>query len=203
MRLSIYDQGLAIVRSAYCVRKITTHYALRTTVGVLLTVFLFLVVAQPLFASGPGTGGSKIQVDNEAVGPYMLVATSPLPLTVGQMNVWVRVMDTAGENALRDAVVRIEATPAGGGEPVIGQATHQNAGNAIDYVAHLPVERTGNWDVKVMIEDELGEAEVTFTETVTGGISTGLIIGLGLPFVFLLLVVGVYMWRRSASAVEE
>ncbi|MCB0208038.1 MAG: hypothetical protein KDJ52_01835 [Anaerolineae bacterium] len=203
MRLPIYNRGIAVGRSAYSVKRITTHYILRPTVGVVLIALLFLMVAQPLLASGPGTGGSKIQVDNEAAGPYMLlVATSPLPVTVGQMSVWVRVMDTKGETALRDAVVQIEATPSGGGEPIVGQATHQNAGNAIDYVAHLDVQQTGNWDVKVTIEDDLGEAEVAFTETVAGGVSTGLIIGLGLPFIFLLIVVGVYMWRRSASAGE-
>lgn len=150
-------------------------------------------------ASGPGTGGSRIQIDNEPAGPYvLLVATSPLPITVGQMNVWVRVMDSEGETALRDAVVKVEATPAGGGEAVTAPATHQNAGNAIDYVAHLAVQRGGDWNVKVTIEDELGQAEVAFTETVTSGVSLGLIIGLGVPFVVLLAIVGVFLWRRSA-----
>ena len=191
----------AIVRNAYCVKEGTTHYALRTSSGILIIALLFLLLIQPLLASGPGTGGSKIRIDNEPAGPFvLLVATSPLPITVGQMSVWVRVMDTNGENALRDAVVKIEATPAGGGDLVTGAATHQNAGNEIDYVAHLDVERTGDWNVKVMIEDDLGQAEVAFTETVAGGLSAGLIVGLAVPFVFLLIVVGVYLWRRSASA---
>jgi hypothetical protein len=41
------------------------------------------------------------------------------------------------------------------------QATHQNAGNDFDYVGHLEVAQTGQWDVTVTItEDELGEAEI-------------------------------------------
>lgn len=187
---------ITVVRSTHCVKKTT----LRTTLAVLMITLLLLLPPLTL-ASGPGTGGSKIRIDNEAAGPFvLLVATSPLPITVGQMSVWVRVMDTNGQKALRDAVVKIEATPAGGGDLVTGVATHQNAGNEIDYVAHLDVERTGSWDVKVMVEDDLGQAEVTFTETVAGGLSTGLIVGLAVPFVFLMIVVGVFMWRRSASA---
>lgn len=201
MRTPITDKCTAIVRHAYGVKKLATHQALRTTSGILIIALLFLVLTQPLFASGPGTGGSKIQVDNKAVGPFvLLVATSPLPITVGQMSVWVRVMDTDGQKALRDAVVKIEATPAGGGDLVTGTATHQNAGNEIDYVAHLEVERTGNWNVKVVVEDDLGQGEVAFTETVASRLSIGLIVGMAVPFFFLMIVVGVYLWRRSASA---
>lgn len=199
--IAIYDKFVRIVRSAYCVKDFTTHYALRTISAILIFGFLFLSFAPSLYAIGPGTGSSRIRIDSEPIGPYvLLVATSPLPITVGQMNVWVRVMDTEGRQALRDAVVNIEATPVNGGEMVTGMATHQNAGNEIDYVAHLEVEQAGDWQVRVTVENELGQAEVSFNETVTSSLNLGMIIGMGVPFVVLIVVVGVYLWRRSGDA---
>jgi len=97
-------------------------------------------------ATGPGTGGSKIQINDERVGPYvLLVATSPLPLTVGQMSVWVRVIDAETNQLRRDSAVRIEASRPDGVSPISALATHQNAGNDYDYVAHFEVQKTGQW----------------------------------------------------------
>jgi hypothetical protein len=80
------------------------------------------------------------------------------------------------------------------------QATHQSAGNDFDYVGHLEVAQTGQWDVTVTItEDELGEAEITFTETVSSGATTRFLVGLAIPFVVLTVAVGIYLWRRSGT----
>ena len=159
---------------------------------------------QPALASGPGTGGSKIRVSDEVVGPYiLLVATSPLPVTVGQMSVWVRVTDPATNQLQREALIMIEATPQSGGPTLTAQATHKNAGNNYDYVAHFEVEEPGQWDVVVRVEDELGEAEVAFSETVSQGLSVELLIGVAIPFVVLAFMAGVYLWRRSGQAENE
>jgi hypothetical protein len=170
-----------------------------------LGLFLLLIWLNlpPLaFAIGPGTGGSKIRISDEKVGPYvLLVATSPLPVTVGQMSVWVRVTDGQTGKYRPDAVVMIQATPREGNGPALtAQATHQNAGNDYDYVGHLAVGNTGQWDVSVSVKDELGQADVSFSETVTRGLSLGLILGLAIPFVVLGIVVGYYLWRRSAGS---
>ena len=166
----------------------------------LLCIGLFAVQVLPVHAIGPGTGGSRIQVDDEEVGPYtLLVATSPLPVTVGQMNVWVRVTGAEDEKLRRDATVMIEATPRGGGPTLTAQGTHKNAGNNFDYVAHLDVGQSGQWDVTVRVEDSLGEAEVAFTESVTRGRTAWGLVALGVPFLVLGGVVGYYMWRRSES----
>ena len=166
-----------------------------------LAFLLSLLLARPGLAIGPGTGGSKIRVGDERVGPYvLLVATSPLPVKVGQMSVWVRAASAADPAQLRpDAVVTVTARPAEGGAAQTAQASHQNAGNEVDYVAHLEVERPGEWEVTVQVADELGQAEVTFTETVSRAQSPGLLLGLALPFVALAALVGVYLWRRSPA----
>jgi hypothetical protein len=161
---------------------------------------IMLLFSPSALAIGPGTGGSKIRVNDEQHGPYiLLVATSPLPVAVGQMSIWVRVTGLQDNQLRRDAKVLVEATPTGGGTPLTAEGTHQNAGNNFDYVAHLPVDQTGQWDVKVSVSDELGETEVTFRETVTRGRNAAALIGMAIPFIVLALVVGIYLWRRSSA----
>ena len=163
---------------------------------------LFVTLALPAVAIGPGTGGSKVRVSDETIGPYvLLVATSPLPVKVGQMSVWVRVTDAVDNSQLRrDAVVTVTAMSRTGGSTLKARATHQNAGNNYDYVAHFDVEEPGEWDVTVVVEDEPGRAEVSFVESVSRGLTTGLLVVLAIPFVLLAVGVGVYLWRRSAPA---
>lgn len=173
---------------------------LRIIVGAVLILFISSIIVAPALAIGPGTGGSKIRVSDEHIGPYvLLVATSPLPVSVGQMSVWVRVTDGNTGQVRPDAAVTIEATPPDGSAPVVSQGSHKNAGNNFDYVAHLEVEKTGQWNVKVTVKDELGEAEVSFVETVTQGVSLNVVVGLAVPFIILAIILGIYLWRRSAT----
>lgn len=173
-------------------------------IRIFLICVVFMVYSHPALAIGPGTGGSKIRVDDEHLGPYiLLVATAPLPVTVGQMSVWVRVTGIEDNKLRRDASVMVEAKLRGGDATAAAQGTHKNAGNDFDYVAHLDVEQAGQWDVTVTVADELGEAEVVFTETVTRGRSVGLLIGLAIPFVVVAVIVGIYLWRRSGGKVDS
>ncbi len=178
-----------------------------------ITALLVFAVILGLFATffpqfalaiGPGTGGSKIRVSDEKIGPYtLLVATSPLPVTSGQMSIWVRVTDAQSGQLRRDAVVKISATPRGGGPTLTALATHKNAGNDYDYVGHLPeAQQTGQWDITVTVEDEPGQVEVNFGETVTGGLSLSLLVAMAIPFVIVAVMVGFYLWRRSARPIE-
>jgi hypothetical protein len=175
-------------------------YSYKFFLGLFL-LLIWLNLPPAALAIGPGTGGSKIRVSDEKIGPYvLLVATSPLPVTVGQMSVWVRVTDGQTGKYRPDAVVTIRATPRdGSGPPLTTQATHKNAGNNYDYVGHFEVGNTGQWDISVCVQDELGQADVSFSETVTRGLSLGLLLGLAIPFVVLGIVVGIYLWRRSAG----
>lgn len=173
----------------------------QTFLVIIVALLMLAFLARPGLAIGPGTGGSKVRVSDETIGPFvLLVATSPLPVKVGQMSVWVRVSNGADTSQLRrDATVMVRATPRAGGPTLSAQATHQNAGNDYDYVAHFDVQETGEWDVTVSVEDELGQAEVSFVETVSRGLTTGLLLGLAVPFIVLSLIVGYYLWQRSTA----
>lgn len=177
---------------------------LRIIVGAFLILLISLIIVSPALAIGPGTGGSKIRVSDERIGPYvLLVATSPLPVTVGQMSVWVRVTDGSTGQVRPDALVMIEATPPNGSVPITAQGSHKNAGNNFDFVAHVDVEKTGQWNVKVTIKDEPGEAEVSFVEMVTQGVSLNVVVGIAVPFMVVGVILGIYLWRRSAAASQK
>lgn len=165
------------------------------------TLFITYSLLRPALAFGPSSGGSKLRVNDEKIGPYtLLVATAPLPVTVEQMSVWVRVTESKTSSLRRDALVTIEATPRGGGPALTAQGTHQNAGNDYDYAAHLPVEQAGQWDVTVYAEDEPDQVQVSLTETVTRGMSPNVLVGKAILYMVLTVIVGVYLWRRSATA---
>jgi hypothetical protein len=174
-------------------------YRIFVSLSFMVTLFAVQGLLHPVLAHSP-TGGSKIRVNDEKVGPYnLLVATSPLPITVGQMSVWVRVSEEETGRLLRDATVMVEATPQGGGATLTAQATHEHAGNAFDYVAHLDIADSGQWDFIVYVQDEPGQVDVTFAETVTGGSNIILLVGLAASFVIVAVLVGVYLWRQSAA----
>jgi hypothetical protein len=168
--------------------------------SLVIVMVLAFLLAGPVWASGPGTGGSKIHISDEKIGPYiLLVATSPLPVTVGQMSVWVRVTDAQTDRLRPGAQVTITATPPGNGLPVTVQATHQNAGNTSDYVAHLEVNEAGRWDIAISVDDEPGQVQTAFSETVSRGTSVFVLVAVAIPFVVLTAVVGIFLWRRSAA----
>ncbi len=175
-------------------------------IGTVLIVAVFVATGlfSPTLAIGPGTGGSKIKVDSERIGPYvLLMATSPLPVTVGQMSVWVRVTGAADDQLRRDADVTVVAKLRGSNGPLVtAKGSHKNAGNDYDYVAHLDIDQAGQWDVTVTVVDDLGEAEAVFTEAVSRGRSAQGLVLIAIPFVLGIVGVGIYLWRRSANPDE-
>lgn len=178
------------------------RYKLCISFSIIVILLMTQAWLRPVLAHGPVTS-SKIRVNNEKLGPYiLLVATAPSPATVGPMDVWVRVADDETSRLLRDAVITVEATPQHGNSTLTAQATHEHAGNAFDYVAHLDLPDSGQWNFTIYVEQELGPVKVSFTETVTGGSNMSLLVGLGVAFTALAAIIGVYLWRQSAAASE-
>jgi hypothetical protein len=172
--------------------------------SLLLTISLFITSAllYPALAHAP-TGSVKIWVNDKKVGPYiLLVATYPQPITIGQLDVWVRVGEDGANRLLRDAVVTIEAKPRNGGPIQTIQATHELAGNAFDYLAHLNLEAAGQWDFTVYVASELGRVNVAFTETV-GWLNPNLLFWVVVCIIILALIFAVYLWRQLASMTRE
>jgi hypothetical protein len=150
---------------------------------------------------GPG-GGSRIVVGDEVVGSYrLLVTTAPEPAQVGVVTFIVRISDPVSDEKVRDADVTVELVHSEDGTLLTGAATHQNAGNPIDYAAHMQIEKPGLYDAKIRIVGPAGPAEVSFTQRVAARRGLGTLLWIGLPFVAVLGILAVIWFRRPGRSV--
>jgi hypothetical protein len=145
---------------------------------------------------GPG-GGTRIIVGDEVVGPYrLLVTVAPEPAQVGAVTFVVRISDPASDEKVRDADVIVELVHGEDGTLLTGAATHDNAGNPIDYAAHMQVEKPGTYNARIRITGPAGLAEVSFAQRIVARRGLGTLLLIGLPFVVLLgVLAGIWFGR--------
>jgi hypothetical protein len=148
---------------------------------------------------GPG-GGSRLIVGDEVVGAYRLLATSaPNPATTGTVTYVVRVSDPQSGAKVRDADVEIELTLADGSAVIKDAATHKNAGNDIDYAAHIPVQQAGSYNGVIRVKGSAGASEVKFLQSVSAPRSISTVILVGIPFLVMLGVFGAMYYVRAGG----
>ena len=167
----------------------------------LLALLLIILGARVTAAEnlGPG-GGTRIIVGDEVVGDYRLLVTSaPNPAVVGPVTFVVRVSDAQTGAKVRDAQVEVELTLTQTGQSVTQAATHADAGNEIDYAAHIPLGQEGNWDGVVRVSGAAGTSEVAFIQRVTTQRSYTTVILIGIPFLAILVVFGAMWYPRSGE----
>lgn len=167
----------------------------------LLALFLFIgSLTGPLACAenlGPG-GGTRVIAGDQLFGPYRLYITSaPEPAQVGIVTFVVRVSDAGSGEKVRDAQVSVELVDSKTGATLQGTATHNNAGNPIDYAAHIAIDQAGAWDGTIRVRGTAGEAEVRFLQRVTTPRQTGTLIAVGLPFAVILGALAV-LWLVRA-----
>lgn len=170
------------------------------------SIILILVVltARVAVAENLGPGGSRLITGDEMVGPYrLLITSSPNPATTGTVTFVVRVSDPQSGAKVRDAQVEIELTSTDGSTVLKQPATHQNAGNEIDYAAHIPVPQDGAYNGVVRVNGSLGSSAVRFVQTVAPQRSLSTVILVGVPFVAMLGVLGAMFYLRSGSRKTE
>ncbi|MBM4457703.1 MAG: hypothetical protein FJ011_08070 [Chloroflexi bacterium] len=154
---------------------------------------------------GPG-GGTRIIVGDEVVGPYrLLVTAAPEPAQVGAVTYVVRVSDPASGEKVRDADVAIELVHGEKGIRLTTAATHANAGNAIDYAAHMEVADAGSWNGVVQVSGRAGSAQVAFVQRIAPPRGVATVVIVAVPFVITLAVLGgfwVFRTGRRADPAE-
>lgn len=181
--------------------------------AVLAAIVLILVMLGARAAAaenlGPG-GGSRLILGDELVGPYRILATSsPNPATTGTVTYVVRVTDPTTGERINDAQIEVELTFAGSAGVVAqSAATHQNAGNDVDYAAHIPLEQEGSWNGVLRVAGRLGASEATFVQTVSAPRSLNTVLLVGIPFLLVLGVFGALYFvrsggRRAAAAIRS
>jgi hypothetical protein len=110
----------------------------------------------------------------------------------------VRASDPQTGDKLKDLTVDITLTHPTNGMTLTGEATHENAGNAIDYAAHILIEQAATWDGVVRVDGAAGGAEVEFVQRVLPQRQLNTVLLVGIPFAVVLAVLGVlWLWRGS------
>lgn len=178
---------------------------LRKTIRLATTLALSVLLTGAANASGPGTGGRRVRLDNYATGPYLLRAvTSPTPPRQGDFNVEVRVLDAATGQVLTGAMVTIRIEPVDHPGTILEeQATHAYAPLPEEYAAHVPPDTTGLWLVAIHVQTELGTGDASFYQEVAAPSTLGGILSVGLPFAGLLLLVLFFFWMQRKSTQVE
>jgi hypothetical protein len=169
-----------------------------------LAIFILILVILTARAAtaenlGPG-GGSRLIAGDELVGAHrLLITSSPNPATTGTITYVVRVSDPQSGAKIRDAQVSVELALAGSDARLRAEATHANAGNEIDYAAHIKLEQEGSWNGVVRVTSGLGTSQVEFLQTVAPQRSLSTVILVGIPFLVMLGVFGAMYFVRTGG----
>lgn len=166
-----------------------------------LALLLMILTARAAAAENLGPGGSRVIVGDEVIGPYRLLVTSaPNPATTGTVTFVVRVTEPQSGVTVKDAQVEIELT--NGSASIKQAATHENAGNPVDYAAHIEIQQEGAWNGAVRVTGPAGASEATFLQQVTAPRTISTVIMVGIPFAAI-LVVFVALWMARSRGREE
>jgi hypothetical protein len=170
-------------------------------VSVVISVVISVFLAPHAQAEnlGPG-GGTRVIVGDEIVGPYRLLFTSsPEPAQVGKVTFDVRLSDPKTDEKVRDAEVVVDLKHSETGATLSQAATHADAGNPTDYVAHLQLDQPGQWEGVLRVRGPAGSAELPFMQRVTPKRQLSTLVIAGAPFLVVLALLAGLWFARSGS----
>ncbi|HEX9681353.1 MAG TPA: hypothetical protein VGA32_07855 [Anaerolineales bacterium] len=164
-----------------------------------LSIVLLLALPLSAHAQEPGTGGRQIRLEDAPAGPYRVRAlTSPIPPTVGELFVEVRITDPATGVVTEDVEVEILATPLeGDGTGLTAQALTELAPTPREFAALLPVPKPGFWRVVVRVRGPQGSGEAEFVERVVAYTHWIHVLSVGAPVAGLLGLLWFYNRARG------
>jgi hypothetical protein len=164
-----------------------------------LALFLIAMTARAAAAENLGPGGSRVLIGDQVIGPYrLLVTSSPNPAATGTVTFVVRVSDPQTGVNVRDAQVEVELEK--GGTTLKHAATHEDAGNSVDYAAHIDITEEGSWNGAVRVVGPLGASEGLFLQQVITPRALNTVILVGIPFAAILLVFVAFWLARTRKA---
>jgi hypothetical protein len=182
--------------------RVTGKGAVTTTAWLLVALLLASLLVAPYAQAenlGPG-GGTRVIAGDEIVGPYRLLFTSsPEPAQIGTVTFIVRLSDSKTDEKVRDAEVIIDLKHSETGATLSHAATHADAGNPIDYVAHIPLDQAGQWEGILRVNGPAGSAELPFMQRVSPKRQLSTLILAGVPFLVVLGLLAGLWFARSGS----
>lgn len=154
----------------------------RGTVAVLLALLLALVVLPGRAAAeGPLSGGTRLYLEQERVGPFELSSyAAPNPPRTTD-NLWITVQVRDGARAVDDARIFVEITPQGGA-PVRYEATHEIAPRPYDYTMFAPVPQSGRYTVAIELSHPRGGGTVSYDVGVSEPLTRVILPMMAIPF---------------------
>jgi hypothetical protein len=180
------------------VRSIAWSFAPRLAGLILLAALFSSLINSPSRAEnlGPG-GGTRVIAGDETVGPYRLfITSSPDPAQTGIVTFVVRITDPKTGETLKDADVRLSLTLPESNVSLDASATHVDAGNPVDYAAHVQIDQAGQYDGTIRVAAAAGPAEVKFLQRVLTPRTTSTLLVLALPFAAALILLGGFWYFR-------
>jgi hypothetical protein len=148
---------------------------------------------------GPG-GGTRVIVGDEIVGSYRLLFTSsPEPAQIGRVTFLVRLSDPKTDAKVRDAEVIVDLKHSETGATLSQAATHADAGNPTDYVAHVQLDQPDQWEGVLRVLGPAGSAEVPFMQRITPKRQLSTLVLAGIPFLVVLGLLAGLWFARSGS----
>ena len=127
-----------------------------------LLALLAVLAALAVMSAGTASanGSVRLVVSDEVAGPYLLrVGVLPGDPTLGPLHVSIVIQDAAGEVAVEDATVSVEATGPGGASSTEAVNSPQEPHL---YEGNLYLDALGDWSVTMDIDSALGQASHTF-----------------------------------------
>ena len=148
---------------------------------------------------GPG-GGTRVIAGDEIVGPYRILFTSsPEPAQIGKVTFVVRLSDPKTDAKMRDTEVVVELKHSETGATLSQIATHADAGNPTDYVAHVQLDQPGQWEGVLRVRGPAGSAELPFMQRISPKRQLSTLVIAGAPFLVVLGLLAGLWFARSGS----
>jgi hypothetical protein len=174
----------------------------RRLAGLTLLAALFsLLIGVPSRAEnlGPG-GGTRVIAGDETVGPYRLfITSSPDPAQTGMVTFVVRITDPKTGETVKTADVRVVLALPESNVTLDTPATHEDAGNPVDYAAHVQIDQPGQYEGIIRLTAAAGPAEVKFLQRVLAPRTTSTLVVLALPFAAALAILGGFWYLRAKA----
>ncbi|MDQ4074858.1 MAG: hypothetical protein M3220_01290 [Chloroflexota bacterium] len=148
----------------------------------LFVILLLLLLPTTVLAEGPLSGGTRIYIDEEPLGPFMVSSFAAPNPPVTTDDLWVTVQVRDGAKAVTDARVWVTVTEGDGGETHRAEARHDLAAQPFDYTVYLPVPASGTYEVLIEMEHPDGGGTVQYPIRVSEPLTNYIVLVLAIPF---------------------
>ncbi|MGB0389265.1 MAG: hypothetical protein ACPGWR_30955 [Ardenticatenaceae bacterium] len=153
----------------------------------LLITLLFILLPATVLAEGPLSGGTRIYIADEPLGPFTVTSFAAPNPPISTERLWVTVQVRDGAKAITDARVWVTVIPQKTGQPQRLEAVHELAAVPLDYTAALDTGTDGAYDVVIEMEHAQGNGEARYLVNVTEPLTNFIFLVMAAPALLIAL----------------